>query len=359
MRGARAHIVHARGAMPDLQSRVTLAKLTTEDRGLLRCTACAHRCVLGTERRVGACGVRFVSEGKVYAPFGYVARRYVRAIESNTVYHVEPGAKALTFGMYGCDLRCPYCHNWKLSQALREGLEPAPIDITPAALVDEAMVEGCRAICAAYNEPMIAAEWVRAIFEVAKRRGLRTMIVSDGNTTGEALEYVRPYTDVFRVDLKGWTAEHYRTLGGRVEPVLEAIAEARRLGLWVEVVTLVVPGFNDDLGGLRLLAKKLLAIDPDIPWHLNAFQPRYRMLDRPAMAPGLLVSAAGAAFARGLRFVYVGNVSTTCAELEHTRCPACRETLVERFSYTTRANKLREGRCVHCRTPIPGLWSKN
>lgn len=340
----------------DLARFAVPGELQTRDHELLRCTACAHRCVLA-EGRVGACGVREARDGQVFVPFGYIARRYVRPVETNTVYHVEPGAKALTFGMYGCDLRCPYCHNWRLSQALREDVAgEAPIPMTAIALVDEAVAAGCRVVCAAYNEPMIAAEWVRAIFTEARARGLRTMVVSDGNTTPEALAYLRPVTDVFRVDLKGFTNEHYKALGGRIDPVLEAIAEARRLGYWVEVVTLVVPGFNDDEAGLCGLARKLVAIDPALPWHLNAFQPRFKMNDRPAMHPELLVSVAGSAFARGLQFVYVGNVTSTFRELEHTRCPRCHSNVVERSSYTTTAFRLKGDACPDCGERIPGLF---
>jgi pyruvate formate lyase activating enzyme len=345
--------------------RVDLAKLAVRgapalqhrDGGVLRCAACAHRCVL-TDGRAGACGVREGRDGDVFVPFGYIARRYVRAVETNTVYHVEPGSRSLTFGMYGCDLRCPYCHNWRLSQALREDVAgEAPIAMTAAALVGEAIAAGCRVMCAAYNEPMIAAEWVREVFTAAKARGLVTMVVSDGNTTPEALAYLRPVTDVFRVDLKGFAPEHYKALGGRLEPVLAAIVEARRLDYWVEVVTLVVPGFNDDAAGLRGLAKQLAAIDPAMPWHLNAFQPRYKMKDRPAMHPELLVSVAGTAYARGMQFVYVGNVTGTFQELEHTRCPKCHANVVERENFTTTALRLRGDACSTCGQRIPGLFA--
>jgi pyruvate formate lyase activating enzyme len=334
------------------------AELSVVLEGTLRCIACAHRCAFEGDR-VGACGVRESRGGSMVAPFGYVARRYVRNVETNTVYHVEPGALALTFGMYGCDLRCPYCHNWKLSQALREDTAGnVPIDLEAGALVDEAVARGCRVICAAYNEPMIAAEWVRAVFEIAKDRGLRTMVVSDGNTTREALAYLRPVTDVYRVDLKGWDSAQYKTLGGRIEPVLAAISDARELGYWVEVVTLVVPNFNDDPAGLRGLAKTLAAIDVEMPWHLNAFQPRYKMKDRPAMTADLLVSIAGAAYARGLRYVYVGNVTSAFSGLEHTRCPSCHSMVIERRNYATLACHLGPGgACPKCATKIPGLYS--
>lgn len=333
--------------------------LSTREGGLLRCTACAHRCVLGPGR-TGSCGVRFEKDGEVRAPFGYVARRYVRPVETNTIFHVLPGALALTFGMFGCDLRCGYCHNWKVSQALREGIEDEPHLTTPAALVDEAVAAGAQVICAAYNEPMIAAEWVRAVFTEAKGRGLLTAIVSDGNTTSEALAHVRPVTDVFRVDLKGSSPEQYRQLGGRLEPVLAAIAEARSMGLWVEVVTLVVPGLNDDEPGLGRLAGELAAIDVAMPWHLNAFVPRYKLLDRPRTAIPLLVSVAGTAYARGLKYVYVGNVAREFPHLGHTRCAACAEEVVTRVDYRTLEVRLdgeARDRCRSCGEPVAGIFT--
>ncbi len=339
----------------DLSRFAVAGGLQVNEGSLLRCTACAHRCVM-SDGRTGACGVREGRDGQIFVPFGYVARRYVRAVETNTVYHVEPGSRSLTFGMYGCDLRCPYCHNWRVSQALREDVAgEAPFPITARALVDEALAAGCRVVCAAYNEPMIAAEWVRAVFEEAKASGLRTVVVSDGHTTPEALAYLRAVTDAYRVDLKGFAPEHYKALGGRLEPVLEAIVEARRLGYWVEVVTLVVPGFNDDLAGLRGLARKLAAIDTSMPWHLNAFQPRYKLAERPAMHPELLVSVAGSAYARGMNFVYVGNVTGTFSELEHTRCPKCHATVVERRNLATTKNLLLGAACPACGEVLPGL----
>jgi pyruvate formate lyase activating enzyme len=324
--------------------------------GYVRCVACAHRCVMD-EGRAGACGVRFHRSGELRVPFGYVARRYVRAVETNTIFHVRPGARALTFGMYGCDLRCPYCHNWNVSQALREDVgSEAPLDVSAGELVEQAVAHGCEVVCGAFNEPMISAEWAHAVFTAAKARGLVTGLISDANTTPEALAYMRPVTDVFRADLKGFTAEQYRALGGRLVPVMEAIREAKRLGYWVEVVTLVVPGFNDDAVGLRDLATQLAAIDPWMPWHLNAFRPHYKLTDRPRTDGLSLVSAAGAAYARGLKFVYVSNRIDQVRELSHTRCPECFTTLVERYDYETRAVALVDGRCPECSAALPGLW---
>jgi pyruvate formate lyase activating enzyme len=347
-----------RGALAEaLAARTAPAALYEGEGEALRCTACAHRCVLGAEGRVGACGVRFVRGGRLQAPFGYVARRYVRPVETNTMYHVLPGALALTFGMFGCDLRCDYCHNARLSQALRDGLElDAPVDLSAGALVREALDAGARVVCAAYNEPLIAAEWVHAVFGAAKAAGLLTGLVSDGHTTPEALAHLRPVADVFRVDLKGATPAHYRALGGRREPVLEAIREAKRLGYWIEVVTLVVPGFNDEPGGLRDIADELAAVDPAIPWHVNAFFPRYKLASLPRTDALTLCSAVGTGYGRGLRFVYAGNLASELGELCHTRCPRCHEVAVERHNYQTLACRVDGGRCPACGEALPGLW---
>jgi pyruvate formate lyase activating enzyme len=334
-------------------ARGTLARPRAD--GRLECVACAHRCALG-DGQTGRCGVRRREGDRLLVPFGYVAARRIRPIETNTVYHVLPGASALTFGMYGCDLACPYCHNARISQALRDGGDITPAPVSAAALVDQAVAAGCSAVCAAYNEPMIAAEWMHAVFTAARARGLATVIVSDGNTTPEALTYLRPVADVYRVDLKGFTEAQYVQLGGRLAPVLDAIRTARRLGYWVEVVTLVVPDFNDDLGGLRGLARAIADVDPGIPWHLNAFQPRYRWRDRPPQAAGLLVTAAGSAYARGLRHVYVGNVGGRATALEHTRCPGCHAVVVTRHGYRALEVRLVSGRCPDCGTAIGGVW---
>jgi pyruvate formate lyase activating enzyme len=258
--------------------------------------------------------------------------------------------------MYGCDLRCPYCHNFNISQALREGRDhEQPSDIAPDALVGEALRAGCAVLCSAYNEPMITAEWVHAVFGRARTAGLVTALISDGHSTPEALEYMRDVTDVFRVDLKGFDDGQYRTLGGRFEPVIDSIERAKALGYWVEVVTLVVPGFNQQMDGIAGLASRLAAIDPSIPWHLNAFMPRYKLTHRAPPEPLFMITAAGVALARGLRFVYVGNLAAA-AELAHTRCPSCHDLVLERRDYELIEDHSKSGACARCGDAIPGIW---
>lgn len=303
--------------------------------------------------------MRFRRGEELRVPFGYVAAWRVMPIERNTIYHLRPGSQGLTFGMLGCDLRCPWCSNWTLSQALRhQELERTSVqDVSPEGLVARARENRCQVIVSAFNEPMITAEWAYAVFAEARRHGLATAVVSDGNTTPEALEFLRPVTDVFRVDVKGFAPEHYRVVGGVADAPLAALRAARRLGYWVEAVTVVVPGVNDSVAGLRSLAAELAGIDADLPWHVNAFVPRYRMRDRPPMDGQLLVSIAGNAYARGLHYVYVGNLADQVTALSHTRCPSCHAEVVRRRNYATELVALVDGKCPHCSNPLAGRWT--
>jgi pyruvate formate lyase activating enzyme len=334
----------------------TLVALAAD--GRLGCTACAHRCLL-PDGAVGLCGVRQRRGSELRVPFGYVAAWRIMPVERNTIYHLRPGRLGLTFGMLGCDLRCPWCSNAALSQALRDDeVIPPPIEpVSAEALVARARGAGCGVVVSAFNEPMITAEWAHAVFSEARSHGLATALVSDGNTTSEALEFLRPVTDVFRVDIKGTEPAHYEVTGGVADAPLAALRRARALGYWVEAVTMVVPGVNDSPAGLDRLARELVRIDPELPWHLNAFVPRYRLRDHPAQEPGPLVSAAGSAYARGLHHVYVGNLADRVRGLSHTRCRGCREVVVARSNYATQTVTLRGDRCPRCGGQVAGRWT--
>ncbi|MGH7349350.1 MAG: radical SAM protein [Candidatus Rokuibacteriota bacterium] len=347
---------HLRGRLAELTVPGRLVTAAAD--GRLECTACAYRCRL-LDGATGLCGVRQRRGSVLRVPFGYVAAWRIMPVERNTIYHLRPGRLSLTFGMLGCDLRCPWCSNAALSQALRdEEVAPPPLEpVSAEALVARARRAGCGVVVSAFNEPMITAEWAYAIFSEARRHRLATALVSDGNTTSEALEFLRPVTDVFRVDIKGTEPAHYEVTGGVAEAPLAALRRARALGYWVEAVTMVVPGVNDAPAGLDRLARELARIDPELPWHLNAFVPRHRMRDRPAQDPGPLVSAAGSAYARGLHHVYVGNVADRVRGLSHTRCPDCHEVVVSRSNYATQAVTLREDRCPRCGRSIAGRWT--
>ncbi len=320
----------------------------------VRCYACGHRCPI-PDGRPGVCQVRFNRGGRLWVPWGYAAGIHSDPIEKKPFFHVRPGAAALSFGMLGCDLHCAYCQNWISSQALRDPQAVAGIrETTPEQLVSLALAAGAEAVVSTYNEPLITAEWAVAVFREAHQAGLLTGFVSNGNATREVLQYLHPHLDLYKVDLKTFSDAHYRQLGGRLGPVLDSIRAIHDLGLWLEIVTLVVPGFNDSDQELREMAGFIAGVSRDIPWHVTAFHPDYRMTEPPPTSPHSLSRAAAIGSEAGLRYVYTGNVA---GGLEDTRCPACGELLVVRRGYRVRECRLAgEGRCPGCGSLIPGRW---
>ena len=327
------------------------------DRNRVECFACGHRCPI-TPGFAGVCKVRFNRGGKLYAPYGYVNAAHCDPIEKKPFFHVLPGARAFSFGMLGCDLHCGYCQNWVTSQALRDPRAvPRAERITPQELVEAAIETGAEALVSTYNEPLITAEWARAVFKEAKAAGLLTGFVSNGNATPEVLEYLRPWLDLYKVDLKSFDDRRYRELGGRLEPILDSLRRIHDMGFWLEVVTLVVPGFNDSAEELRQTAEFLAGISPDIPWHVTAFHQDYKMTGPPDTRPADLLRAVEAGRAAGLRYIYAGNLPGELAGLEDTRCPGCGETLIRRRGYRILDYRLTAaGACPRCATKIPGRW---
>lgn len=331
------------------------------DHQAVRCYACGHRCLIRAGRR-GICQVRFNREGELYVPWGYVAALQIDPIEKKPFSHLLPGAEALTFGMLGCDFHCAYCQNHLTSQALRDPASDAAIGlarrISPEQLVGLAQRGGAQVIASSYNEPLITSEWAVSIFHQAKQAGLRCAYISNGNTTPEVLDYLRPYLSAYKIDLKTMQDRQYRQLGGTLEQVLDSIRRAHDLGLWVEIVTLVVPGFNDSSEELMDAARFIRSVSPDIPWHVTAFHPDYRMSDPSATSAKTLIRAAEIGQEAGLHYVYAGNLPGRAEEYEHTFCPNCHTRLIERYSYTIQGYHLTpEGTCPQCHTPIPGVWS--
>jgi pyruvate formate lyase activating enzyme len=325
----------------------------------VRCYACGLRCLIRRGRR-GVCRVRYNDGGTLRVPARYVAALQTDPTEKKPLFHVLPGSLSLTFGMLGCDLHCDYCQNWITSQALRdESAGIGPHDITAAAIVAAARRRGARLIASSYNEPLITSEWAAEVFRQAKAQGLRTAFVSNGNATPEALDYLAPYLDVFKIDLKTMNDRVYRRLGGVLARVLETLRLTHERGFWVEVVTLIVPGLNDSEDELTRAAESIASVAPSIPWHVTAFRPAYRMARwREATAEDLR-RAAEIGRRAGLGFVYAGNLPGRVDGWENTHCPACRRLLVERRGYEILRNELQAtaGRCPGCGLAIPGIWT--
>src|ERR687883_1732785 len=247
------------------------------DEDTIECYACGHRCKIREGRR-GICQVRFNEGGELRVPWGYVAALQSDPIEKKPFFHVMPGTNALTFGMLGCDYHCGYCQNWVTSQALRaERATTEALDISAEELVASAERYDGRLVVSSYNEPLITSEWAVEVFALARSRGLVTGFVSNGNATPEALDFVRPHADCYKIDLKTMSDRHYRQLGGVLQNVLDSIRMVHERGFWLEVLTLIVPGFSSDEGELRAAAEYIASIDTHIPWHVTAFHEDYKM----------------------------------------------------------------------------------
>jgi pyruvate formate lyase activating enzyme len=323
----------------------------------IQCFACGHRCRI-PPGQPGICKVRKNVEGTLRVPMGYVANVAVDPIEKKPFFHVLPGSAALSFGMMGCDLHCAYCQNWLTSQALRDpAAEVLPQDRSPRDLVQYAVRTGSRSVVSTYNEPLITSEWAHAVFEEAKRAGLLTGYVSNGNATPEVLDYLRPFTDLYKVDLKGFDDRAYRSLGTVLARVLETLEGLKARGFWVEVVTLLVPGLNDSETEIRELTRWLARLDPLLPWHVTAFHSDYKMADTPSTGEDALVRAAEIGAESGLHYVYCGNRTGKVGSWENTRCHGCGTTVVRRVGFRVEAYGLLPGGvCPTCSTRIPGVW---
>ncbi|NDJ86545.1 MAG: AmmeMemoRadiSam system radical SAM enzyme [Chloroflexi bacterium] len=326
----------------------------------VHCYACGHHCKIKPGAR-GICQVRYNIGGKLYVPWGYVAALQCDPTEKKPFYHVYPGSDTLTFGMLGCDLHCSYCHNWDTSQALRDvNAGRPPAQITPEEMVDMAKRNGAKCLASSYNEPLITSEWARAIFEQAKQEDFTCLYISNGNATREVLEYIRPYTDGYKIDLKTMNDKSYRQLGAVLEHILDGIRMVHEMGFWMEIVTLIVPGFNDSPDELRDAARFLRSISPDIPWHVTAFYPNYKMMTNGNTQSDILIRAAEIGYEEGLNYVYAGNRAGQVQGYENTRCPNCQKTLIERFAYVILDYQITpEGTCPDCSTSIAGMWPSN
>jgi len=327
-----------------------------EPGGMIRCVACAHRCKIpeGTD---GICKVRGRRNDQLIIPWGYVAGIQADPIEKKPFFHAYPGSTALSFGMLGCDLHCSYCQNWVTSQVGRdENAEGGPVRTSPEELLALAKRSGSKTLVSTYNEPLITSEWAVEIFKGAKAEGFVTAYVSNGNATPEVLEYIRPYVDLYKIDLKGFDDKHYRELGCKLESVTDSIRRVYEMGFWLEIVTLLIPQFNDSDDELKKAADFLVSVSPDIPWHVTAFHPDYKMRDRGATPVSTLKRATEIGRAAGLKYIYEGNAPGRVGEAENTRCGNCLATVVERKGFHVLRNRMTSPNCPDCGREIPGRW---
>jgi pyruvate formate lyase activating enzyme len=323
----------------------------------VRCFACGHQCRIQNNHE-GICKVRYNKDGVLFAPTGYISAIHPDPIEKKPFYHVFPGSITLSFGMLGCDYKCSFCQNWNISQTLRDESAISEIKLISASkIVELARNSQSRIITSTYNEPLITTEWAVEVFKEAAKCGIKGAYVSNGNANPEVLKYIRPYVYFYKVDLKSFSEKNYQKLGGRLKVVLDTIQNLFKMNFWVEVVTLIIPDYNDSEKELTEIANFVASVSKDIPWHVTAFHKNYQMYDRSNTTVNHLLKAVKIGNNAGLRYVYAGNIPGQVKNYENTYCPECNNLLVSRVGFSIKQNILKNGQCPKCNFKIPGFWS--
>jgi len=321
----------------------------------VRCFLCSHRCLIADGKR-GVCCVRENREGNLYS---LVYERLISAnvdpIEKKPFFHFLPGSKAFSVAAPGCNFRCLHCQNHEISQLPRDREIIMGEKVSTEEICSLALKHNCASISYTYTEPTIFFEYAYDTARIARTKGLKNNFVTNGYMTAEALDMISPYLDGANVDLKSFSEGFYKKVcGAKLKPVLESITRMHALGIWVEVTTLIIPTLNDAGGELREVARFLLSVSPAIPWHVSAFYPTYRMMDKPRTSPEIIRRAREIGLEEGLRYVYTGNIPG--AEGENTSCYHCQKVLIRRYGYQIAENSITEGKCPHCGTSIEGVW---
>jgi pyruvate formate lyase activating enzyme len=320
----------------------------------VRCHLCAHHCVIAGGRK-GACGVRENRGGVLYSlVYGRTISQNVDPVEKKPLYHFHPGSLAYSIATPGCNFRCRWCQNWQISQMPRERELIAGRKATPEQIVADARATNNRSIAYTYTEPTIFFEYAFDVARLARQVGLANIFVTNGYMTREMLELSHPYLDAANVDLKAFLERTYhRYVGAGLQPVLDNLKLMKKMGIWLEVTTLVIPDLNDDPAELRDVVRFIVQeLGPDTPWHISRFFPGYKMLDRAPTPLHLLKNAQEIGLEGGLRYVYMGNVDGE----SNTVCHQCGGLLIRRTEYRVIENRIRNGLCPDCGADVAGVW---
>lgn len=321
----------------------------------VQCLACSHSCHIAVGK-IGLCGVRRNDDGVLnLLVYGKPCVVHVDPIEKKPLYHFLPGTEILSLGTFGCNFHCGFCQNWDISQMTKDKEKINLNYFSPEDIVAIAQKNKILSIAYTYNEPTIWTEYAIDIAKKAKAEGIKNVFVSNGYMTEDNARYLSKYLDAINIDLKSFSDRFYQTnCGARLSPVLNNIRQFWNNGVWVEVTTLLIPGENDSDDELKQIAEFLVSVSPDIPWHLSAFHPDYKMTNKPATLLDILLKAYEIGRKAGLKYVYVGNVEGE--DFSQTYCPNCREVLIKREWMKLVENKLINGACPKCEEKIKGVW---
>lgn len=323
---------------------------------MVRCFLCSHRCLIKDGDR-GICNVRENRSGTLVSlVYGKIIARNVDPIEKKPLFHFLPGSRSFSIATPGCNFRCLFCQNADISQMSANRKEIQGEDTLPENIVQDALNTKSTTIAYTYTEPTVFFEFAIDTARLAAKKGIRNVFVSNGYMTEECLKEIHPNLHGANVDLKAFSDRYYKELcGARLAPVLRTLETMVKLGIWLEVTTLLIPGENDSVEELTNLAKFLARLDPDIPWHISRFHPTYKLTHIHATQPESIRRARDIGYEAGLKYVYSGNLPGDSGE--KTFCHQCGKTLIDRYGFSVRRNLIEEGKCPKCNAPISGVWN--
>lgn len=321
----------------------------------VQCNLCAHRCKIN-EGKKGICLVRENRDGTLYTlVYGRTISQHVDPIEKKPLFNFYPGTTAYSIATVGCNFKCQFCQNWEISQMVRDEHLIMGNEASPESIVENAKKYGSKSIAYTYTEPTIFFEYAYDTAKLAHEVDIKNVFVTNGYMTEEAIKKIEPYLDAANVDLKSFSDDFYRKLcGAKLQPVLDALKLMKKLGIWVEVTTLIIPTLNDSSEELREIAKFIVnELGEGTPWHISRFYPAYNLTDKPPTPIETIHKAREIGLNEGLKYVYEGNVPGSTGE--NTYCPNCKNLIIERWGYQIINKATKDGKCPYCESRIYGV----
>ncbi len=324
------------------------------DEKMVRCDICPRHCEVADKER-GYCGCRENKDGTYYTlVYGRPCSVHIDPVEKKPLFHFFPSTKAFSLATAGCNMLCKFCQNWQISQVRPEQVDN--LNLPPEKLVPLAKMKGAKSIAFTYTEPVVFFEYVYETARLTKGSDIKTISISNGYITEQALEDWCRYLDAMKVDLKAFTDSFYKNYcAGTLQPVLDCLKLLVERKVWTEIVYLVIPTLNDQIDDIRKMAKWIVKeLGVDVPVHFTRFHPMYQLQNLPSTPVSTLERARKACMEEGIRYVYVGNVPGHDAE--NTYCHNCKKKLIARYGYYITENNITDGKCKFCETKIPGVW---
>ncbi len=329
---------------------------TKNSDGSVNCNLCRLNCRI-IENKKGYCGVRLNKDGELYTlVYGKAVAESIDPIEKKPLYNFFPGSLSYSIATVGCNFDCKHCQNYHISKYPRQNNMIAGQNLAPEEIVKRAVQAGCKSIAYTYTEPTVFFEYALETSRLANAAGLKNIFVTNGYTSNAALDEISPYLDAANIDLKGFTEGFYKKIAGvSLKGVLETIRHYKELGIWIEITTLIIPGYNDDETGLRGIAEFIHdELGAYTPWHISAFYPTHELMDVPRTSPETIHKARKIGIEAGLQYVYEGNIRDS--DGANTYCPACSKIVIKRCSFQLAEVNMKSDKCAFCGEKIAGQF---